>query len=417
MRPLLSLRPAKTSLLFGMVALGALLIPATGAFAGVIGPEAGGGTPNAEGIRSLYFLIFAIGMIVFVGVGGLIVFTLVKYRSSRGHEAKQIHGNNRLEIGWTVGAALILVLISLVTFIKLDQIRYPPNTSANGLPTPMTPVSDSGPVKPELPPNGHSLNIDVNGQQYLWRYTYADTDTNLLNNVFSYEQMVVPTDTTVTLKIRAQDVQHSWWIPQLGGKFDAVPGYTNYTWFKITKPGVYSGQCAELCGRGHATMIASVKAVSPAAFKLWYATQKAAIESARKDAATARNALLAKDAATLQKETPKPVVGPGAAAPAPVAAVDGKQIFVAGVPATGAISCGSCHLLSQAGTNAAVGPNLNVVMKPMTAAQIKEAILYPARKVAKGYAKGIMPANYGTTLNKAQLDALVKYLDDAVHGK
>jgi cytochrome c oxidase subunit 2 len=73
----------------------------------------------------------------------------------------------------------------------------------------------------------------------------------------------VPTDTTVTLKIRASDVIHSWWIPKLGGKSDAVPGHTNETWFKISEPGVYRGQCAELCGEGHADMRAQVRAVSP----------------------------------------------------------------------------------------------------------------------------------------------------------
>ena len=86
--------------------------------------------------------------------------------------------------------------------------------------------------------------------------------------------MVVPTNTTVSLDIVSSDVVHSWWIPALGGKFQAVPGYHSYTWFKISKPGTYRGQCAILCGRGHARMIASVKAVPPAQFEAWLATQK-----------------------------------------------------------------------------------------------------------------------------------------------
>ena len=80
--------------------------------------------------------------------------------------------------------------------------------------------------------------------------------------------------TTVTLRIRAQDVQHSWWIPALGGKFDAVPGYTNFTWFKAKRLGTYTGQCAELCGRNHANMTARVTVVSPAAYQAWFARQK-----------------------------------------------------------------------------------------------------------------------------------------------
>ncbi len=406
-------RPAKNSLLFALVLVAASLLPASSAFADLIAPQSGGGTPNAEGIRSLYLWIFGFGCVVFFGVGGLLIWTVLKYRSSKGAVAVRVHGNNRLEIGWTVGAALLLVLISVVTFLKLDQIKNPPNSSANGLATPKNVAFASGPAKPALPPNGRSLDIDVNGQQYVWRYTYADTDTNNLNNVFSYEQMVVPTDTTVTLNIRAQDVQHSWWIPELGGKFDAVPGYTNYTWFKISEPGVYEGQCAELCGRGHASMIASVKAVSPDEFKLWYANQKAAISSAEKQAATARNALVAKDEAAL-KTVPK---SEAPAAAAPVAAADGKKIFVAGVPATGALACGSCHVLADAGTKGAVGPNLNTVLKGQSAAMIKASTLYPNKIISKGYAANIMPANYGTSLTKAELDALIQYIDEAVNGK
>lgn len=406
-------RPAKNSLLFALVLVAASLLPASSAFADLIAPQSGGGTPNAEAIRSLYLWIFGLGCVVFFGVGGLLIWTVMKYRSSKGAVAVRVHGNNRLEIGWTVGAALLLVLISVVTFLKLDQIKNPPNSSANGLATPKNVAFASGPAKPSLPPNGRSLDIDVNGQQYVWRYTYADTDTNNLNNVFSYEQMVVPTDTTVTLNIRAQDVQHSWWIPELGGKFDAVPGYTNYTWFKISEPGVYKGQCAELCGRGHATMIASVKAVSPDEFKLWYANQKAAISSAEKQAATARNALVAKDEAAL-KTVPK---SEAPAAAAPVAAADGKKIFVAGVPATGALACGSCHVLADAGTKGAVGPNLNTVLKGQSAAMIKASTLYPNKIISKGYAANIMPANYGTSLTKAELDALIQYIDEAVNGK
>ena len=406
-------RPAKNSLLFALVLVAASLLPASSAFADLIAPQSGGGTPNAEAIRSLYLWIFGLGCVVFFGVGGLLIWTVMKYRSSKGAVAVRVHGNNRLEIGWTVGAALLLVLISVVTFLKLDQIKNPPNSSATGLATPKNVAFASGPAKPALPPNGRSLDIDVNGQQYVWRYTYADTDTNNLNNVFSYEQMVVPTDTTVTLNIRAQDVQHSWWIPELGGKFDAVPGYTNYTWFKISEPGVYKGQCAELCGRGHATMIASVKAVSPDEFKLWYANQKAAISSAEKQAATARNALVAKNEAAL-KTVPK---REAPAAAAPVAAADGKKIFVAGVPATGALACGSCHVLADAGTKGAVGPNLNTVLKGQSAAMIKASTLYPNKIISKGYAANIMPANYGTSLTKAELDALIQYIDEAVNGK
>ena len=105
--------------------------------------------------------------------------------------------------------------------------------------------------------------------------------------------MVVPVETTVTLDIDAQDVAHSWWIPKLGGKFDAIPGYTNYTWFKIPAKyagTTFTGQCAELCGRNHANMIAQVQAVTPAEFEAGSPDRKADIKAADTAAAVAAQA-------------------------------------------------------------------------------------------------------------------------------
>jgi cytochrome c oxidase subunit 2 len=265
-----------------LVALCALLAFAGSAFADVLTPESGG-SPNADDIDTLYKLVLIVAIVVFVVVEGLLIYSLVKYRARRGAVAAQIRGNTRLEIGWTVGAALILVVLSVFTFIKLADIRNPPNSGPEGLQLADGTLVAAGPTK-RLPPNGKSLNICVNGQQYVWRYTYANDCNNApLDAVFAYEEMVVPTDTTVTLDIDAQDVAHSWWIPKLGGKFDAVPGYTNHTWLKV--PGklagtVFGGQCAELCGRGHANMIATVRAVTPSEFEKWLADQKAAIKDA-----------------------------------------------------------------------------------------------------------------------------------------
>jgi cytochrome c oxidase subunit II len=100
--------------------------------------------------------------------------------------------------------------------------------------------------------------------------------------------MVVPVDTTVTLDIESQDVAHSWWIPKLGGKADAIPGYTNHTWFKISKPGLYRGQCAELCGANHANMIAHVRALPVDQYEAWIVRQKRLIDQANQAAAQER---------------------------------------------------------------------------------------------------------------------------------
>jgi cytochrome c oxidase subunit 2 len=267
------------------------LLTLTGvADAGLLAPE-GGGSKNADAIRTLYWLVFGLGVIIFIGVEGVLIYSLIKYRARKGAVAAQIHGNTQLEIGWTVGAAVILVFIAVFTFATLPTIRNPPDSDAAASGTAGITSGVAVAQRQQLPPNGKSLAIDVNGQQYIWRYTYEDGDTNALNNVFAYEEMVVPAGVTVTLKIRSQDVAHSWWIPQLGGKFDAVPKHTNYTWFKIPADQAgktFRGQCAELCGRNHANMIAMVKAVTPAEFDRWLSAKKAQIKASDDAAAVQR---------------------------------------------------------------------------------------------------------------------------------
>jgi cytochrome c oxidase subunit 2 len=250
-------------------------------------PESGG-SPQADSIDTLYKIILAVAAVVFFGVEGVLLYSVIKFRTRPGAVPVQIRGNTRLEIGWTIGATVILVVLAVVTFAMLDDIRNPPNSDADGFPTDrVVNVQNASAYQPR-PPNGRALNVEVNGQRYAWRYTYPDGDTNTLNNVFEYETLYVPTKTTVTLTIRAQDVAHSWWIPALGGKADAIPGHQNFTWFKVPKPGTFRGQCAELCGRNHADMIAKVVALEPDAFKSWMEDKKREIKAADEAAAKRR---------------------------------------------------------------------------------------------------------------------------------
>jgi cytochrome c oxidase subunit 2 len=289
---------ARRALTVLLVMLAGLLLLAPIASADLLSPESGG-SPNADDIDTLYKFVFAVALIVFLGVEGVLLYSVFKFKARKGAVPAQIRGNTRLEIGWTVGAAVVLVVLAVLTFIKLDGIRTPENSGANGVQLADGVLTASNTQK-RLPPNGKSLNICVNGQQYVWRYTYANdcrTGKNL-GAPFSYEEMVVPVDTTVTLDINAQDVAHSWWIPKLGGKFDAIPGYTNHTWFKIPakfadKPGgtVFYGQCAELCGRNHANMTSRVRAVSVDEYQRWLAQQKTDIKAAEDAAAKQRQQL------------------------------------------------------------------------------------------------------------------------------
>jgi cytochrome c oxidase subunit 2 len=276
-----------------LLAAFALLMIAPAAGADVIFPEHGG-SPNADRINTLYIIVGVLALIVFLGVEGALVYSLFKFRARKGAVAAQIRGNTRLEVGWTVGAAVILVFLSVATFVMLPGIRDPENSDANGFRASSGILYASGPQN-RLPPNGKSLTICVNGQQYVWRYTYGSGCKDApLTSIFSYTTMVAPTGTTVTLEIQAQDVAHSWWIPKLGGKFDAVPGYTNYTWFKIPDRlagQFFRGQCAELCGRNHANMLAYVHAVTPAEFERYLQDKKKQTEDADAAAAASRQKL------------------------------------------------------------------------------------------------------------------------------
>ena len=273
--------------LLGALVLG--LVVAGPASADFFTPQ-NGGSPNADRIDTLYKLILGVAVVVFIGVEGALFYSLYKFKARKGAIPAQIRGNTRLEIGWTVGAAVILVVLATFTFLALPGIRNPDNSDADGLK-----LADgvlTAQVDARKPPDGKSLNVCVNGQQYIWRFTYdANCEDAKLNSPFAYEEMVVPVGTTVTLDIKGQDVAHSWWIPELGGKFDAIPGYTNHTWFKVPSRlagRTFRGQCAELCGRNHANMTAQVKAVTPAEFETFIANRKQATKAADDAAAIQR---------------------------------------------------------------------------------------------------------------------------------
>ena len=270
------------------VAVGAALLAPATAFAGFFTPEAGG-SPNANSIRTLYIITLVIAALVLAVVWGALGWSLIRYRAKKGRVAAQIHGNTPLEIGWTVGAALILVVLTTMTFVKLGGIENPPPTAAGGFQGSTSLVADAGVPKA---PGGKSITICVTGRQYIWRFTYAPCSRNALGQVYSYEEMYAPAKTTVILDIQSTDVIHSWWIPALGGKADAVPGYDNYTWFQAPRAGAtYIGQCAELCGRNHANMTARVHVLAPTRYQAWLDRQKSLINQANKQVQSERRAL------------------------------------------------------------------------------------------------------------------------------
>jgi cytochrome c oxidase subunit II len=264
------------------------LATASNTLAGILLPE-NGVSPNADRIAELYLLIMLMAAVVFVGVEGLLIWFTLKFRARRGRVAAQIHGNTRLEVGWTIGAAVILVFITAVTFIKLPGIKDPAASKIDAQGNPVAANALFASTDQEAPPKGDSLKIVVDGQQYVWRYQYPSQGDK---SVFAYEEMVVPVGMTVILDITADDVAHSWWIPELGGKMDAIPGYTNKTWFRADQAGTFRGQCAELCGRNHANMTARVRAVPFDEYQAWYDREAADIKTARDEGAKQRKELL-----------------------------------------------------------------------------------------------------------------------------
>jgi cytochrome c oxidase subunit 2 len=267
------------------------LILVSAAWGNAVSPEYTRSSRNADDIHTLFLIVLGIGAVIFLLVEGVLIYSVVKFRRRRGGpEPAMVHGNTPLEVGWTIGAALIVAAIAAVTFVFLPDIKNPPNSSANGLQQ-LAGIEFASLEQPK-PPNGKALRINVVGQQYIWRYDYIQARPRLTENrpVFSYYEMVVPTNTTVVLQINSSDVAHSWWIPKLGGKADAIPGHNNYTWFKIDKPGIYHGQCAELCGNNHADMRAEVRAVPPDQYTAWLTQQRQDILSSQQQLAASRKA-------------------------------------------------------------------------------------------------------------------------------
>ena len=232
-------------------ALALILVPVVAlATAGVAAAANGGFTPqhahspNAHHINSAYYLIFGFTAAIFLIVETVLVVFIWRYRSrGRGREVEgaQVHGNTRLELIWTALPVLILVIIGLFVFWELPKISNVPAASASD-----------------------RLDITVEGHQFYWQFDYP-------NGARSIGDLHVPVGKVVYLTITSPDVAHSWWIPQLGGKTDAIPGRTNHTWFKADRQGTYTGQCAEFCGIFHEAMHATVIATSDAEYQSWLA--------------------------------------------------------------------------------------------------------------------------------------------------
>jgi cytochrome c oxidase subunit 2 len=210
-------------------------------------------SPNGQDIFNTYIGISIPAIIIFIGVEAALLWVVIRYRRSKqpaGYVPPQIHGSHRVEVVWTVIPLIVVFAIAIYSFLELQK--------------------DFQPI------SNQDMTVVVSGHQFGWIYTYqgtaivVDQEGTLAGDVTPF---VVPTHKLIKLEFQGTDVIHSWWVPAISGKTDAVPGYDNFSWLKIDQPGTWRGECAELCGAGHSTMQIIVQAMDQADYDVWVRVQ------------------------------------------------------------------------------------------------------------------------------------------------
>lgn len=218
-------------------------------------------------VYDLHMLIFWICVVIGIVVFGAMFYSILVHRKSRGFTASTFHESTTVEVIWTVIPFIILVAMAVpatATLIKME---------------------DSGESE---------MTIKITGYQWLWRYDYLDHDFGFYSFLATSREairdqvekdenyllevdrpLVIPTNTKIRMLITANDVIHAWWVPDLALKRDAIPGFINELWTRVESPGIYRGQCAELCGRDHGFMPIEVHAVPPDEYRAWVEEQTA----------------------------------------------------------------------------------------------------------------------------------------------
>lgn len=225
-----------------------------------------GATEVSHSVFDLHMTIFWICVVIGVLVFGIMFWSMLMHRRSTGQQPAHFHENTRVEILWTVIPLLILIAMAVPATRTLIHI-YDSSES--------------------------ELDIQVTGYQWKWHYKYLGQDVEFFSNLTTPreqinnqaekgenyllevdEPMVIPVGTKVRFLITSADVIHSWWVPALAVKKDAIPGFINDSWTRIDEPGIYRGQCTELCGKDHGFMPVVVEVKSKEDFAVWLAERK-----------------------------------------------------------------------------------------------------------------------------------------------
>lgn len=234
-----------------------------------------GVTPISHQVYDLHMIIFVICVIIGAGVFGAMFLSIYLHRKSRGAKAAQFHESTVVEVIWTIIPMLILIAMAIPAtkvLVAMEDTRNP------------------------------DITIKVTGYQWKWQYDYLDEGISFFSNLATPRQqilnadaknehylrevdnpMVVPVGKKIRILTTSADVLHSWWVPELGWKRDTIPGFVNENWVVVEEPGVYRGQCAELCGKDHAFMPIVVVAKTEEDYQQWMADIKAA-QAAEKEA-------------------------------------------------------------------------------------------------------------------------------------
>jgi cytochrome c oxidase subunit 2 len=213
--------------------------------------------PNSKLIDDLQQPVFAVAGIIGLIVAVAVIYTMIKYRDRGQPIPEQTHGKPALEITLTIIPALILAVVSVFTFGAIFKLAKTDDTE---------------------------MIINVTGQQWWWEYDYpVQNEFGITQPIISSGQLVMPVGTKVLLRETSRDVIHSYWIPALNGKRDAVPGRIHTLRLEADKPGIYAGQCTEFCGLSHANMRMEAVALSKDDFAKWVANQQAPYVAPAKD--------------------------------------------------------------------------------------------------------------------------------------
>lgn len=221
---------------------------------GQVWAQSGGGQSgslDAGDISSLFNIVMFLAVLVFLLVEGLLIFAIIRYRRRSDDEMpEQVHGNTTLELTWTLGSTVLVVILFFFTLGFYQQPRT-------------------------VPEDQDPLVVEVTGRTWFWEFYYPET------GVSTQGVLNVPAGQPVVLEITSGDVQHSFWVPELAGKVDAIPGRVQRLWFQVDEPRQYIGQCAEYCGTSHYDMMITLNVMDTTEYAAWMDGEAEAVAAAQ----------------------------------------------------------------------------------------------------------------------------------------